>query len=128
MTQKSQQECFKCKGAGFPNQWIGFEKIGENQSTGKAIWKLLEPDGSEHKHKGVINQNQNQRAEDIKLAQEQRKNEVNALLDDGKKTRAEMRNLRKAIIELIAHPANLPREEIEATLGLETYEEVEQQW
>jgi hypothetical protein len=28
--QKKMQECFKCKAAGFPNQLIGFEKIGES--------------------------------------------------------------------------------------------------
>jgi hypothetical protein len=49
--QKKMQECFKCKAAGFPNQLIGFEKIGENPMTGKGIWKLIDENGSEHKHK-----------------------------------------------------------------------------
>jgi hypothetical protein len=49
--QKKMQECFKCKAAGFPNQPIGFEKIGENPSTGKSIWKLIDENGSEHKHR-----------------------------------------------------------------------------
>jgi len=49
--QKKMQECFKCKAAGFPNQPIGFEKIGENSSTGKGIWKLIDENGSEHKHR-----------------------------------------------------------------------------
>lgn len=49
--QKKMQECFKCKAAGFPNQPIGFEKIGENPSTGKGIWKLIDENGSEHKHR-----------------------------------------------------------------------------
>ena len=40
--QKKMQECFKCKAAGFPNQLIGFEKIGENPTTGKSIWKLID--------------------------------------------------------------------------------------
>jgi hypothetical protein len=48
--QKKMQECFKCKAAGFPNQLIGFEKIGENPTTGKGIWKLIDENGSEHKH------------------------------------------------------------------------------
>jgi hypothetical protein len=49
--QKKMQECFKCKAAGFPNQLIGFEKIGENPKTGKGIWKLIDENGSEHKHR-----------------------------------------------------------------------------
>ena len=49
--QKKMQECFKCKAAGFPNQLIGFEKIGENPTTGKGIWKLIDENGSEHKHR-----------------------------------------------------------------------------
>jgi hypothetical protein len=48
--QKKMQECFKCKAAGFPNQLIGFEKIGENATTGKGIWKLIDENGAEHKH------------------------------------------------------------------------------
>jgi hypothetical protein len=49
--QKKMQECFKCKAAGFPNQLIGFQKIGEDAATGKNIWKLIDENGVEHKHK-----------------------------------------------------------------------------
>ncbi|MDQ3838635.1 MAG: hypothetical protein M3297_05135 [Thermoproteota archaeon] len=49
--QKKMQECFKCKAAGFPNQLIGFEKIGENPVTGKGIWKLIDENGTEHRHR-----------------------------------------------------------------------------
>jgi hypothetical protein len=49
--QKKMQECFKCKAAGFPNQLIGFEKIGENPRTGKGRWKLIDENGSEHNHR-----------------------------------------------------------------------------
>jgi hypothetical protein len=49
--QHKMQECFKCKAAGFPNQHIGFEKIGENPMTGKGIWKLIDENGLEHKHR-----------------------------------------------------------------------------
>lgn len=53
--QKKMQECFKCKAAGYPNQLIGFEKVGENPTTGKGIWKLIDENGSEHKHKYLQN-------------------------------------------------------------------------
>jgi hypothetical protein len=53
--QKKMQECFKCKAAGFPNQLIGFEKIGENPTTGKSIWKLIDENGAEHKHRYLQN-------------------------------------------------------------------------
>ena len=49
--QKKMQECRRCKEAGFPNQLIGFEKIGEDPSTGKIIWKLVNEDGRQHEHK-----------------------------------------------------------------------------
>jgi hypothetical protein len=49
--QKKMQECFKCKAAGFSNQLIGFEKIGEDPITGKNIWKLIDENGAEHKHR-----------------------------------------------------------------------------
>jgi hypothetical protein len=49
--QKKMQECNKCKAAGFPNQLIGFEKIGEDPVTGKIIWKLINENGEQHKHK-----------------------------------------------------------------------------
>src|ERR687888_2362932 len=49
--QKKMQECRRCKDAGFPNQLIGFEKIGEDPTTGKTIWKLVNEDGQQHEHK-----------------------------------------------------------------------------
>jgi hypothetical protein len=45
------QECRRCKDAGFPNQLIGFEKIGEDPITGKVRWKLVNEDGQQHEHK-----------------------------------------------------------------------------
>jgi hypothetical protein len=45
------QECRRCKEAGFPNQLIGFEKIGEDPITGKVRWKLVNEDGQQHEHK-----------------------------------------------------------------------------
>jgi hypothetical protein len=33
--QKRMKECNKYKATGFPNQLIGFEKIGEDPTTGK---------------------------------------------------------------------------------------------
>jgi hypothetical protein len=45
------QECRRCKDAGFPNQLIGFEKIGEDPTTGKVRWKLVNEDGQQHEHK-----------------------------------------------------------------------------
>jgi hypothetical protein len=55
------QECNKCKAAGFPNQMIGFEKIGEDPATGKIIWKLVNEDGQKHQHKSNIQQQLNYR-------------------------------------------------------------------
>jgi hypothetical protein len=52
------QECNKCKATGFPNQLIGFEKIGEDPTTGKVRWKLVNEDGQQHEHKSN-NQQQN---------------------------------------------------------------------
>jgi hypothetical protein len=52
--QKKMQECNKCKAAGFPNQLIAFEKIGEDPVTGKNRWKLIDENGFEHKHKFVV--------------------------------------------------------------------------
>ncbi len=43
--------------AGFPNQLIAFEKIGEDPITGKIRWKLIDENGLEHKHKFVQNNN-----------------------------------------------------------------------
>ena len=54
--QKKMRECNACKDAGFANQFISFEKIGEDHSTGKNIWKPIDEDGNEHKHK-FISQN-----------------------------------------------------------------------
>ena len=56
--QKKMQECNKCKAAGFPNQLIGFEKLGEDPITGKVKWKLVNEDGQQHEHKGNIQQQQ----------------------------------------------------------------------
>src|SRR5919197_6516138 len=56
--QKKMQECRICKDAGFPNQLIGFEKIGEDPMTGKVKWKLVNEDGQQHEHKGNIQQQQ----------------------------------------------------------------------
>jgi hypothetical protein len=55
--QKKMQECNKCKAAGFPNQLIAFEKIGEDPITGKIRWKLIDENALEHKHKFVQNNN-----------------------------------------------------------------------
>jgi hypothetical protein len=56
--QKKMQECFRCKAAGFPNQTIGFEKIGQDSTTGKNIWKLIDENGTEHKHKFFLDSTQ----------------------------------------------------------------------
>jgi hypothetical protein len=53
------QECNRCKAAGFPNQLIGFEKIGEDPITGKARWKLVNEDGQQHEHKSNNQPQQN---------------------------------------------------------------------
>jgi hypothetical protein len=45
------QECNRCKAAGFPNQPIAFEKVGEDTVTGRARWKLVDEYGNEHVHK-----------------------------------------------------------------------------
>ena len=49
--QKKMQECRRCKEAGFPNQLIGFEKVGEDPATGKINWKLIDEDGEDHRHR-----------------------------------------------------------------------------
>lgn len=56
---KKMQECRRCKDAGFPNQLIGFEKMGEDAATGKIIWKLVNEDGQQHEHKSNNQQQQN---------------------------------------------------------------------
>jgi hypothetical protein len=53
LQQRKMQDCNRCKAAGFPNQLIGFEKIGEDFATGKISWKLIDENGVEHKHKFV---------------------------------------------------------------------------
>ncbi len=53
LQQKKMQECNRCKAAGFPNKLIGFEKVGEDSTTGKISWKLVDENGVEHKHKFV---------------------------------------------------------------------------
>jgi hypothetical protein len=55
--QKKMRECNPCKEAGFPNQFISFEKIGEDPNTGKNIWKPVDENGNEHKHKFVVQNN-----------------------------------------------------------------------
>jgi hypothetical protein len=52
--QMKMQECNRCKAAGFPNQPIAFEKVGEDPSTGRAKWKLVDELGNEHVHKRAI--------------------------------------------------------------------------
>lgn len=47
------QECNRCKAAGYPNQPIAFEKIGEYLASGKINWKLVDGNGDEHVHKGA---------------------------------------------------------------------------
>jgi hypothetical protein len=51
--QKKMQECNRCKAAGFPNQPIAFEKVGEDPATGRIKWKLVDEYGNEHVHKGA---------------------------------------------------------------------------
>ena len=50
---KKMQECNRCKAAGFPNQFIGFEKVGKHSTTGKISGKLIDENGVVHKHKFV---------------------------------------------------------------------------
>ena len=50
---KKMQECNKCKGAGFSNQMISFERAGEDSYSGKVIWRLLDGNGQVHVHKSV---------------------------------------------------------------------------
>jgi len=51
--QKKMQECNRCKAAGYPNQPIAFEKIGEDSATGKIKWKLVDENDNEHVHRGT---------------------------------------------------------------------------
>jgi hypothetical protein len=50
---KKMQECNRCKAAGYPNQLIGFDKVGDDPETGKIRWKLIDENGIEHTHKFV---------------------------------------------------------------------------
>jgi hypothetical protein len=54
--QKKMQECNRCKSAGFPNQPIAFEKVGEDPGTGRIKWKLVDEYGNEHVHKRAMQQ------------------------------------------------------------------------
>ena len=45
------RECAICKNAGFPEQVISFQNLGDDSVTGKTIWKPINENGSEHKHK-----------------------------------------------------------------------------
>ena len=49
--QKKMRECTICSSAGFPQQLITFQSIGQDPITGKTIWKPIDENGNEHKHK-----------------------------------------------------------------------------
>ena len=49
--QKKMRECTICKSAGFSEQLITFLNMGEDSVSGKTIWKPIEENGNEHKHK-----------------------------------------------------------------------------
>ena len=49
--QKKMRECTICKSAGFSEQLITFLNMGEDSVTGKTIWKPIDENGNEHKHK-----------------------------------------------------------------------------
>jgi hypothetical protein len=51
LQHKKMQECNRCKKAGYPNQMIGFEKIGQDHSKGKINWRLVDENGADHRHK-----------------------------------------------------------------------------
>jgi hypothetical protein len=76
--QKKMQECNKCKAAGFPNQLIGFERIGEDPITGKVRWKLVNEDGQQHEHKS---NNQLQQNNDKPLFKTRRIVDIAAVTD-----------------------------------------------
>jgi hypothetical protein len=76
--QKKMQECNKCKAAGFPNQLIGFERIGEDPITGKVRWKLVNEDGQQHEHKS---NNQLQQNNDKPLFKSRRIVDIAAVTD-----------------------------------------------
>ena len=52
------RECTICKSAGFSEQLITFQNMGEDSVTGKTIWEPIEKNGSEHKHKFNISESQ----------------------------------------------------------------------
>jgi hypothetical protein len=52
--QKKMRECTICSSAGFPQQLITFQSIGQDPVTGKTIWKPIDENGNEHKHKSNI--------------------------------------------------------------------------
>jgi hypothetical protein len=49
--QKKMRECTICKSAGFSEQLITFQNMGEDSITRKTIWKPIDENGNEHKHK-----------------------------------------------------------------------------
>ena len=49
--QKKMRECTICKSAGFSEQLIAFQNMGEDSITRKTIWKPVDENGNEHKHK-----------------------------------------------------------------------------
>ena len=49
--QKKMRECIICKNAGFSDQLITFQNMGDDLVTGKTIWKPIDENGNEHKHK-----------------------------------------------------------------------------
>lgn len=51
--QKKMEECNRCKASGHPGQLISFEKLGEDPTTGRTKWKLIDQSGAEHVHKAA---------------------------------------------------------------------------
>src|SRR5215210_1277369 len=49
--QKKMRECTICKNNGFSEQLITFQNMGDDSLTGKTIWKPIDENGNEHKHK-----------------------------------------------------------------------------
>lgn len=69
------QGCNRCKAAGYPDQLIGFDKMGEDPETGKARWKLIDEKGMERTHKFLQTSSPEQ-------AQIQMSNSINLFLDE----------------------------------------------
>jgi len=44
--------CKICAKNNFPNEQINLEQVGNDPATGKAKWKVSNPDGTAHTHKG----------------------------------------------------------------------------